>query len=510
MKATATDRDRSMPRVFVGSSFESDRVAKAIQNNLQNAAQVNPWYHGSFEVGHHVLEDLIGKAKDSDFGIFVLSPDDVTHSRGVDKSSPRDNTIFEAGLFMGMLGRDRVLLVVPRHPEVKLPSDLAGITLASYDAPSDDRWESALGPATNKVEAAIRRRTRAIQAQEAPAQPGAHHVYPSLKEAADDIRAACQGAEDIKIWANKGLDFIGIDGSIVSTADIPRYSRLRKLRVLLMSEKSRWVAGQPTADGASIKRLITLRKKESLETYLREIRAVHSIVESGFNKFASAIGSSRSAVRYFTGEPCWRMVMTETVAFVSNYADSEDPTSQVRDLPVCRFDNEPRSLYSAFKRQFNDVWHNHSVPAPFMQATIDVTAAAGGIVYADIGGERFVILLCRHDGAWVLPKGHRRHADTSLEETAAREVAEECGLPRESLAVGRLLQTYTDSTSGEHKVVTIFKIRFLGDSLPVPRPDADHAAVKWWRVVEMLPPMLYPYQTIVLAEFVDSYKGRGA
>jgi predicted nucleotide-binding protein len=47
-----------------------------------------------------------------DFAILVLTPDDLTQSRGKQQPSPRDNVVFELGLFIGALGRDRVFMVV--------------------------------------------------------------------------------------------------------------------------------------------------------------------------------------------------------------------------------------------------------------------------------------------------------------------------------------------------------------------------------------------------------------
>jgi hypothetical protein len=41
--------------------------------------------------------------------------------------------LFESGLFMGVLGRDRVFLVYDETQDIKIPSDLAGVTLATFD-----------------------------------------------------------------------------------------------------------------------------------------------------------------------------------------------------------------------------------------------------------------------------------------------------------------------------------------------------------------------------------------
>ena len=43
----------------------------------------------------------------TDFAVLVLTPDDITLSRGTTIASPRDNAIFELGLFMGTNGRNR-------------------------------------------------------------------------------------------------------------------------------------------------------------------------------------------------------------------------------------------------------------------------------------------------------------------------------------------------------------------------------------------------------------------
>ena len=52
----------------------------------------------------------------------------MTESRGKPWPVPRDNVIFELGLFMGRLGKERAILMEPRDEDVKLPSDLAGVT----------------------------------------------------------------------------------------------------------------------------------------------------------------------------------------------------------------------------------------------------------------------------------------------------------------------------------------------------------------------------------------------
>ncbi|MGB9028161.1 MAG: TIR domain-containing protein, partial [Rhodomicrobium sp.] len=65
--------------------------------------------------------------------------------------SPRDNVIFELGLFMGRLGRSRAILMEPREEKVKLPSDLSGITTISYRFEKGGDAAALMAPACNAL-----------------------------------------------------------------------------------------------------------------------------------------------------------------------------------------------------------------------------------------------------------------------------------------------------------------------------------------------------------------------
>lgn len=121
------------PRLFIGSSQKNLRVAQLLASSLKDCAQVEIWNQGFFGMGEGYLESLVKKLEDYDFAAFILAPDDMTSSGAETRPAPRDNVLFESGLFMGVLGRDRVFLVVDPSAQLKIPSDLAGITLANYD-----------------------------------------------------------------------------------------------------------------------------------------------------------------------------------------------------------------------------------------------------------------------------------------------------------------------------------------------------------------------------------------
>lgn len=145
------------PYVFIGSSSEGLEVAKAIQANLDHTCEPHIWSQGLFGLSEGNLEALVNAIEHFDFAILALTPDDLTISRSSEQQSPRDNVLFELGLFVGGLGRDRVFMVIDRSAKLKLPSDLAGITPATYEPPYSGTMQSAVGAACTAIESQIKK-----------------------------------------------------------------------------------------------------------------------------------------------------------------------------------------------------------------------------------------------------------------------------------------------------------------------------------------------------------------
>ncbi|MCG2817319.1 MAG: nucleotide-binding protein, partial [Candidatus Aminicenantes bacterium] len=134
VQGNASTMDRK-PRVFIGSSMEGLPVARKLQGSLCEDFFIEIWNQGTeFGLGTHTLEALEDVIGIYDFGVFVFTPDDKLYTRGETKSVARDNVIFELGLFTGKLGRTRAFIVKPRGTAITIPSDLAGVTTATYDA----------------------------------------------------------------------------------------------------------------------------------------------------------------------------------------------------------------------------------------------------------------------------------------------------------------------------------------------------------------------------------------
>jgi predicted nucleotide-binding protein len=143
---------REKIRLFVISSVEALPVARAIQNAFEHDPFTTVvWTDGVFKAANYPLQDLEAQIDDSDFAVAIAHADDITATRGQDWPSPRDNVVFELGLFMGRLGRARAILMEPREEKVKLPSDLAGITTITYNYQKGGDSAALLAPACNRL-----------------------------------------------------------------------------------------------------------------------------------------------------------------------------------------------------------------------------------------------------------------------------------------------------------------------------------------------------------------------
>ena len=123
------------PRIFLGSSAQQEKLLQALARGLQDIADVDAWTT-VFNPGVSALNRLVELTREVDFAAFIFAQDDWT-TKGASpeaapgEAAPRDNVVFEAGLFGGALGIRRTFILHANG--AKLPTDLLGLTTIRYD-----------------------------------------------------------------------------------------------------------------------------------------------------------------------------------------------------------------------------------------------------------------------------------------------------------------------------------------------------------------------------------------
>src|SRR4051812_22061267 len=121
------------PRIFLGSSGKQAKLIQALTRGLAEVADVEPWT-AVFNPGVSTLDRLVELTHEGDFAAFVFALGDWTSNpsdtAGHGQASPRDNVVFEAGLFGGALGMRRTFILHAKG--AKLPTDLLGMTAVRY------------------------------------------------------------------------------------------------------------------------------------------------------------------------------------------------------------------------------------------------------------------------------------------------------------------------------------------------------------------------------------------
>jgi CRP/FNR family cyclic AMP-dependent transcriptional regulator len=143
----------AQPVIFVGSSKESKAVAQEIQSCFRHDDfVVRPWTNeGVFVASNYTMEDLEQQVRTADFAVMVFGPDDKVLSRGEESDAPRDNVIFELGLFMGALTRQRTFIVRPRGADLKVPSDLLGLKPLEYANGEPNTLSDRIAPVCHEL-----------------------------------------------------------------------------------------------------------------------------------------------------------------------------------------------------------------------------------------------------------------------------------------------------------------------------------------------------------------------
>ena len=131
--ATAAATNPEPMRVFVASSSEQIDVAKCAADALASPqVEVKVWDEETFDFSASYMQSLEKELDRADFAVVILTADDTANVRSKKVNLPRDNVIFELGLFTGRLGRDRCFFLVDGTSDTKVASDLSGIAFVTF------------------------------------------------------------------------------------------------------------------------------------------------------------------------------------------------------------------------------------------------------------------------------------------------------------------------------------------------------------------------------------------
>ncbi len=317
------------PIVFIGSASESTEVGYVARDSLRDVALGILWTDIRPAPNEPFLTPLLGHLEQADYALFVFSADDDVSSRGVLSQMPRDNTLFEAGIAVGTLGRARVFVLYDEDSKPKIPSDLAHLTQFSYSAERSrgDR-ELAVRMACDRIRLAIKaggRRQRpeptriptvCAWGDAAKAKNDyADAVLATSESRADLVSEFLSRARDGEVIPTKCLYYTDLGGELwLKICHYEHYRAYRNSLALLknkqrdITERLRELAGDPEIDLISLgigdgrKDALLL---EELTTYLPAGKYIHyfpvdinqSMLANGMRNAIDNLDSTRVRVK---------------------------------------------------------------------------------------------------------------------------------------------------------------------------------------------------------------------
>lgn len=336
------------PRVFIGSSSESVRVANALQENLElnSKTECIVWNQGIFELSKSTLDNLIETIHEFDFAVFVFSGDDIVNMRKEKYLVARDNVVFETGLSIGILGKDRTFFVKPKgSEEFHLPTDLLGITFPEFDQNRFDKGDeiSSLSVASNKILRAIDKthkpedkKPQELNAKDLASifdQTGLTYAYQSRLEAhpkmLEDIRNANHSiVMYARVYLSDLLKSPDFAEAITKTVASKKASDSTFLVKHISSDpEDKDLVNQLYAFEDPEK-----RRWKSLESYVNHVKESDSLFDERYEDISSKLASIKNAERakvsferhYITKYllPYSLLIIDESIVFVSFYSMS--------------------------------------------------------------------------------------------------------------------------------------------------------------------------------------------
>lgn len=134
-------------KVFVASSLEAKQEDQFIRTILENNNINAITWRDIFHTGEFGLESLLNISERVHGSIIISTCDDKIWYRGTESIAPRDNILFEMGLFINALGLKHVALVFCKNESgecPKIPTDIHGLNVIFFEKDKRARNETLL------------------------------------------------------------------------------------------------------------------------------------------------------------------------------------------------------------------------------------------------------------------------------------------------------------------------------------------------------------------------------
>lgn len=132
IKANPEIEKTSIERVEGNTVFiihgHDNHLKTEVQLLLERAGVRNIVLHEIADKGRTIIDKLVEESRSSNYAIAIFSPDDMLEDGS---KRARQNVVLEVGYFMGLLGKERIRMLVKEI--IEIPSDLSGILYEKYD-----------------------------------------------------------------------------------------------------------------------------------------------------------------------------------------------------------------------------------------------------------------------------------------------------------------------------------------------------------------------------------------
>jgi predicted nucleotide-binding protein len=124
------------PIVFIGPTGAAAEKAEALKDELEGEGLVVRLWGGGGLYGdaHFSLDSFARQVASSDFAVLLLGPPMAPP----DSDGLLYDALFDTGVFVGSLGRERTVIVRPNSVAFSLPSDRLGVLTITYGLDADE------------------------------------------------------------------------------------------------------------------------------------------------------------------------------------------------------------------------------------------------------------------------------------------------------------------------------------------------------------------------------------